>query len=106
MLRSPRFLPCHKCGGYATRRLSTAQVAYYRAAHQMHDLAGQVRRALDHPDLTADTASLLAELRQWDSTPPADEWFPEGSEDVQWQRFVARLLRQLETTVIGSGQST
>ncbi|MGW4253828.1 hypothetical protein [Streptomyces californicus] len=52
------------------------------------------------------TASLLAELRQWDSTPPADEWFTEGSEDVEWQRFVARLLRQLETAIAGSRQPT
>ncbi|MFJ8969999.1 hypothetical protein ACIRJ3_37735 [Streptomyces anulatus] len=106
MLRSHQFIPCSKCGGYATRRLSAAQVAYYRAAHQMHSLAGQVRWALGHPDLEADTASLLAELRQWGSTPPADEWFTEGSEDVEWQRFVARLLRQLETAVAGSRQRT
>ncbi|MYR92314.1 MULTISPECIES: hypothetical protein [unclassified Streptomyces] len=106
MLRSHQFIPCSKCGGYATRRLSAAQVAYYRAAHQMHNLAGQVRWALDHPDLEADTASLLTELRQWDCTPPADEWFTEGNEDVEWQRFVARLLRQLETAVAGGRQRT
>ncbi|MGX1239050.1 hypothetical protein RKD46_000154 [Streptomyces pseudovenezuelae] len=67
MLGTERFDPCSKCGGYATRRLSTTQVAYYRAAHQMHDLAGQVRWVLDHPDLEPDTASLLAELKKWDT---------------------------------------
>jgi hypothetical protein len=96
MLRAERFDPCSKCGGYATRRLSMAQVAYYRAAHQVHALAQQVRWVVDHPDLAVDAASLLAELKGWDDTPPHDEWFDAEGGERQWCRFIRRLLLQLE----------
>ncbi|MFI1376093.1 hypothetical protein ACH4UY_29305 [Streptomyces longwoodensis] len=99
MLGTERFDPCSKCGGYATRRLSTTQVAYYRAAHQVHDLAGQVRWVLDHPDLETDTAALLAELREWDAAAPPDTWFDADNEQRQWNRFIRRLLQQLEAAV-------
>ncbi|MFE4830692.1 hypothetical protein [Streptomyces sp. NPDC056672] len=99
MLHAERFEPCSRCGGYATRRLSAPQVAYYRAAHQVHDLARQARRALNHPDLKADTASLLASLKKWDGVPPAGDWFAEEDEDRQWRRFIHQLLRRLETGV-------
>ncbi|MGW0817036.1 hypothetical protein ACWD00_27980 [Streptomyces viridiviolaceus] len=96
MLGTERFDPCSKCGGYATRRLSTTQVAYYRAAHQMHDLAQQVRWVLGHPNLETDTAALLAELKEWDAAAPPDTWFDADNEERQWNRFIRRLLQQLE----------
>ncbi|MCQ9178626.1 hypothetical protein KMT30_06200 [Streptomyces sp. IBSBF 2953] len=99
MLGTERFDPCSKCGGYATRRLSTTQVAYYRAAHQVHGLAGQVRWVLDHPDLETDTAALLAELREWDAAASPDTWFDADNEERQWNRFIRRLLQQLEAAV-------
>ncbi|MDQ0828185.1 hypothetical protein QF032_000029 [Streptomyces achromogenes] len=97
MLDAERFDPCSKCGGYATRRLSTPQVAYYRAAHRVHDLAQQVRWVLDHPELGTDTASLLAELKEWDAATSPDDWFDADDEERQWSRFIRRLLQQLET---------
>ncbi|MGP3737491.1 hypothetical protein ACTWJ9_30680 (plasmid) [Streptomyces sp. GDS52] len=42
LLESKGFDPYSKCGEYAVRRLSEDQVAYYRAAHRLHDLAQQV----------------------------------------------------------------
>ncbi|WP_314242019.1 hypothetical protein [Streptomyces sp. DSM 40907] len=30
-----------KCGGYAVRLLAATQLSYYRAAHRLHDIAGQ-----------------------------------------------------------------
>ncbi|MFJ9339893.1 hypothetical protein ACIRP0_11455 [Streptomyces sp. NPDC101733] len=35
---------CSKCGGYSAHRLTDTQLSYYRAAHQLHDIVGQ----LDH----------------------------------------------------------
>lgn len=106
MLGAERFDPCSKCGGYATRRLSTAQVAYYRAAHQVHDLAQQVRWFLDQPDLGTDTASLLTELKEWDAATSPDDWFDEADEQRQWGRFIHRLLQRLETAVAGPRSSS
>ncbi|QKW54077.1 hypothetical protein [Streptomyces buecherae] len=99
MLDAERFDPCSKCGGYATRRLSTTQVDYYRAAHQVHDLAQQVRWVLAHPDLGTDSASLLAELKQRDAATSPDTWFDADNEERQWNRFIRRLLQQLQATV-------
>ncbi|MFD3580685.1 hypothetical protein [Streptomyces sp. NPDC058644] len=39
LLGSEKFDPCSKCGGYAVRRLTGDQVAYYRAAHRLHALS-------------------------------------------------------------------
>ncbi|MEU2955936.1 hypothetical protein [Streptomyces xanthochromogenes] len=99
MLSAERFDPCSKCGGYATRRLSTTQVAYYRAAHQVHDLAQQVRWVLGHPGLGTDTVSLLAELREWNAASLPDDWFDGDGGERQWSRSIRRLLRQLEAAV-------
>lgn len=83
----------------ATRRLSTTQVAYYRAAHHVHDLAHQVRWVLGHPDLGTDTAPLLTELRRWDAASSPNDWFDVDGEERQWGRFIRHLLRQLEAAV-------
>ncbi|MEV5989364.1 hypothetical protein AB0L85_31050 [Streptomyces sp. NPDC052051] len=99
MLGAERFDPCSKCGGYATRRLSTTQVAYYRAAHQVHDLAQQVRWFLGHLDRGTDTASLLAELKDWDAATSPEDWFDADDEERQWSRSIRGLLRELEAVV-------
>ncbi|MFF8646597.1 hypothetical protein [Streptomyces sp. NPDC015345] len=99
MLSAEQFDPCSKCGGYATRRLSTAQVAYYRAAHQVHDLAQQVRWVLGRPGRGTDTAVLLAELKEWGAATSPDGWFDADGEERQWSRFIRRLLQQLEAAV-------
>ncbi|MEU9521825.1 hypothetical protein [Streptomyces sp. NPDC048224] len=99
MLDAERFDPCSKCGGYATRRLSTTQVAYYHAAHRVHDLAQQVPWVLSHLDLGTDTASLLAELKEWDAATSPDDWFAADAEERQWSRFIRHLLQQLQAAV-------
>ncbi|MEU0122221.1 hypothetical protein ABZ114_11085 [Streptomyces albidoflavus] len=99
LLGAERIDPCSKCGGYAPRRLSTTQVAYYRAAHRVHDLAQQVRWVLAHPDLGTDSASLLAELKEWDAATSPDTWFDADNEERQWSRFIRRLLQQLQAAV-------
>ncbi|MGW8847957.1 hypothetical protein ACWGNE_09250, partial [Streptomyces xiamenensis] len=94
MLGTERFDPCSKCGGYATRRLSEAQVSYYRAAHQVHDLCGQVRRALAQRELGWDVISLEPELKKWESTAVPEEWFGERSQARQWRRVISGMYRQ------------
>ncbi|MFI1161272.1 hypothetical protein [Streptomyces sioyaensis] len=94
MLRAERFNPCGKCGGYATRRLTEEQIAYYRAAYRVHEIARRVRWTLAHRDLASDTASLLAELKDWDDRPPADEWFETKGQGLQWRRIVSELHQQ------------
>lgn len=42
LMGSKDFDPCSKCGGHAIRRSNQEQVAYYRAAHRLYDLAQQV----------------------------------------------------------------
>lgn len=61
---------------------------------------------MDHVDLGTDTASLLAELKEWDTASPADEWFTVEDEGRQWNRFIHRLLRQLEAAAAAPGQSS
>ncbi|MEW2578877.1 hypothetical protein [Streptomyces syringium] len=58
--RNKDFDPCSKCGGYAVRRLSDAQVAYYRAAHRLHHLI-QISASSSGPG-TADVESYLSRL--------------------------------------------
>lgn len=99
LLGAEQFDPCSKCGGYATRRLSTTQVDYYRAAHRVHDLAQQVRWVLAHPDPGTNSASLLAELKEWDAATSPDTWFDADNEERQWSRFIRRLLQQLQAAV-------
>ena len=55
------FAPCSKCGGYAVRRLTEVQVAYYRAAHRLHDLAQQVRTVSATAPLTAEELAAALE---------------------------------------------
>lgn len=94
ILRAKRFDPCSKCGGYATRRLTEAQVAYYRTAHQLHATATHVRWALESRSAAADTTAIAAEAQEWSSRRPADEWFEIKSQALQWHRTVDDLCQQ------------
>lgn len=96
LLHTERFDPCSKCGGYAIRRLSEAQVAYYRAAHQLHATASSIRWAVMHRDTTRDDAKLAAEAKERSDTKPADEWFSTPSQARQWRRIVADLHQQTQ----------
>lgn len=86
---------CSKCGGYAVRRLTDIQLSYYRAAHRLHDIAGQLddERTYRVPvDLDAVTKQLEA----------AADWEPGGQEDWgsdgpwRWREVVRDLRRRAE----------
>jgi hypothetical protein len=96
LLHTERFDPCSKCGGYAIRRLSEAQVAYYRAAHRLHATASNIRWAVMHREMTRDDDELAAEAKEWSDTKPADEWFSTPSQTRQWRRIVADLHQQTQ----------
>lgn len=53
---------CGKCGGYAVRRLTPAQMAYYRAAHRLHNIAAKLRAERPPTHYTLDTGALVSEL--------------------------------------------
>jgi hypothetical protein len=61
---------CSKCGGYALRRFSKIQVAYYRAAHNLLGSAESLDQELrGHERHQADLGAIterLAELSPWD----------------------------------------
>lgn len=88
---------CSKCGGYAARRLTDTQLSYYRAAHQLHDIAGQLDddrtyRAPVEPDALI---KQLVELADWE---------PGGHEDCdwdgswRWHEVIRDLRRRAERT--------
>lgn len=60
---------CSKCGGYAVRRLTDAQVQYYRIAHRLQDINQQLTRELaERGQPIADLAAVAADLSgfaQW-----------------------------------------
>ncbi|MFJ9339900.1 hypothetical protein ACIRP0_11490 [Streptomyces sp. NPDC101733] len=68
---------CSKCGGYSARRLTDTQLSYYQAAHQLHDIAGQLDdertyRARVEPDTLIKQLDELA------------DWKPGGHEKYSW----------------------
>ncbi|MDT0438677.1 MULTISPECIES: hypothetical protein [Streptomyces] len=90
------FDPCSKCGGYAVRRLTDAQVAYYRAAHRLHAVARLVgslprRRTLSSEDVTR----ALHELDDLNACTDA-AWFPAREQAHQWRRRAGDLGRELQ----------
>ncbi|MEU0195835.1 hypothetical protein ABZ250_39465 [Streptomyces afghaniensis] len=97
LIGNDSFDPCSKCGGYAVRRLSEDQVAYYRAAHRLHDLAQKVPFAVRRGD--AERTELEAKLREFTDMDrqTTDAWFPEREESRQWSRFVNHLLSALRS---------
>ncbi len=87
---------CSKCGGYSARRLTDTQLSYYRAAHRLHDIAGQLDdehtyRAPVEPEALR---KRLDELKAWE---------PGGHENVnwdgrwRWREVVGDLRRRAES---------
>lgn len=95
LVGSKDFDPCSKCGGYAIRRLTQDQVAYYRAAHRLHHLAQQVHAAARMG--VADGSDLAAELEEFTSLDRdrTEVWFPSREQARQWREIVDRLRRTL-----------
>ncbi|MEU6242774.1 hypothetical protein [Streptomyces sp. NPDC047024] len=93
MVRAESFDPCGKCGGYATRRLTEAQVAYYRAAHRVHEIAGRVRRAAENREWAGDCTSLVAEVKTWSDKDAVDEWFETEEQAARWHQAMRELSR-------------
>ncbi|WP_141726156.1 hypothetical protein [Actinacidiphila rubida] len=96
MLNNEQFDPCSKCGGYATRRLTAPQLAYYRAAYQGHSLGRSLRRAAANPAAAGDTARLAADAKKWLHHAPADEWFTSEHQVYRWHRFLRALRQQAQ----------
>ncbi|TQJ37999.1 hypothetical protein [Streptomyces sp. SLBN-115] len=96
LLGNKGFDPCSKCGGYALRRLSQDQVAYYRAAHRLHSLTHQVYSAAARNNGTG-SAELAAQLREFAELDrrAANAWFPLRKEARRWQQTVNTLLDEL-----------
>ncbi|MFD7501837.1 hypothetical protein [Streptomyces sp. NPDC059850] len=95
LLGNERFDPCSKCGGYAVRRLTGPQVAYYRAAHRLHDVVQSSRTASRHGTADADRrAQTLDELGDLDAQ-IAEAWFPSQGQARQWRRIINRLRDEL-----------
>lgn len=96
LLGNKGFDPCSKCGGYAVRRLSDPQVAYYRAAHRLHHLVQLIPTTPRHR--TADTGKLartLDELSGLDAQ-TVEAWFPSRGQARQWRRITDRLRSGLQ----------
>ncbi|MFB7947843.1 hypothetical protein ACFC6L_23345 [Kitasatospora phosalacinea] len=87
---------CSKCHGYAIRRFTDTQLSYYRAAHQLHDIAEELRRDSDKPLRT--DGELLAERLT-----ALTDWHPEGEdywnapESWRWREIVRELRTRLAT---------
>ncbi|MFE7541070.1 hypothetical protein [Streptomyces platensis] len=95
LIGSKDFDPCSKCGGYAIRRLTQDQVAYYRAAHRLHHLARQVHAVAR--DVGGDGSDLAAELEEFIRLDrnQTEAWFPSREQACQWREIVDRLRRTL-----------
>ncbi|MFB7949556.1 hypothetical protein ACFC6L_32135 [Kitasatospora phosalacinea] len=100
LLGDTRFDWCSKCGGYAIRRLTDTQLAHYRAAHRLHDIAQQLdpgRGGYD-PGQLGQLVEQLLELEKWD--PDADD--RSYSEDSgRWRQIVRGLLLRARTVQAG-----
>ncbi|MFD0353692.1 hypothetical protein ACFVHW_08065 [Streptomyces sp. NPDC127110] len=81
---------CSKCSGYAIRRLTDAQLAHYRAAHRLHDIAQQLdpSRGGYDPDRPNRLAEQLRALENWN--PGGEDRYSEDSR--RWRRMVRELL--------------
>jgi len=97
LLRRPELDWCSKCGGYALRRLTDTQIAYYRAADRLRDidqqlnleLAGRGRPEADLSVITAD----LDEIAQWIH-----------DHDDDWQRGDTWRLQEVVRDLTGKAQ--
>lgn len=82
---------CGKCGGYAVRRLTSAQVAYYRAAHRLHNIATTLRG--DQPPIhyALDTSALISELDElatWRLEDLEDSTSATVADTWRWKKIV------------------
>lgn len=93
MVRAEEFDPCSKCGGYATRRLTEAQVAYYRAAHRVHEIADRVRWAAGNRERAGDCTALVAEVKKWSHKDAVDEWLETEEQATRWHQMMRELSR-------------
>ncbi|MGW6569281.1 hypothetical protein [Streptomyces sp. NPDC054975] len=94
LLYAKGFDPCSKCGGYAVRRLSDTQVAYYRAAHRLHHL---IQISVSDSG-TADVEKYLSRLDELCSLDAQAEqaWFPDRGQARQWRQVINRLRAGLQ----------
>jgi hypothetical protein len=95
---------CSKCGGYAMRRLNDSQLAYYRAAHRLHDIKWRLDRESGVPGpATSTVLARLDELMAWQSADEA-EWC--SSDSWQWQDTIRELRRRVARShaVVGPGE--
>ncbi|RAJ32045.1 hypothetical protein K353_05921 [Kitasatospora sp. SolWspMP-SS2h] len=100
LLGDTKFDWCSKCGGYAIRRLTDTQLAHYRAAHRLHDIAQQLdpdRGGYD-PDRLGQLVEQLLELEKWD--PDADD-HSYGEDSRRWHRIVRELLLRARSAQAG-----
>ncbi|MER7315149.1 MULTISPECIES: hypothetical protein [Streptomyces] len=93
MVRAEEFDPCSKCGGYATRRLTEAQVAYYRAAHRVHEIADRVRWAAGNRERAGDCTAFVAEVKKWSHKDAVDEWLETEEQATRWHQMMRELSR-------------
>ncbi|MGW6395307.1 hypothetical protein ACWFR1_33520 [Streptomyces sp. NPDC055103] len=84
---------CGKCSGYAIRRLTDPQLAHYRAAHRLHDIAQQLEpgRGGYDPAHLEGLADELRELEKWD---PDGKHRSSTEDSRRWRRIVRELLAQ------------
>ncbi|WP_404868349.1 hypothetical protein ACI1MP_09650 [Kitasatospora griseola] len=87
---------CSKCQGYAIRRFTDTQLSYYRAAHQLHDIAEELRWDPDKPLRTDGEllAERLAALAGWQ---PEGEDYWNAPESWRWHEVVRELRTRLAT---------
>ncbi|MET8975600.1 hypothetical protein ABZX85_08265 [Streptomyces sp. NPDC004539] len=86
---------CSKCGGYSARRLTDTQLSYYRAAHRLHDIVGQLddERTYLAP---VEPEALLKELDELADWEPG--WHENGNRggSWRWREVVSDLRRRAE----------
>ncbi|MFG2416722.1 hypothetical protein [Streptomyces goshikiensis] len=89
---------CSKCGGYAVRRLTDTQLSYYRAAHRLHDIAGQLDDERTHR-VPVDPDALIKQLEELAG------WEPGGHVDCGWDGSWRwhEVIRNLRRRANGSG---
>jgi hypothetical protein len=57
-------------------------------------LAPRVQRALANRNTARDTSSLTADMKEWNGTPQADEWFAADIQAQQRRQIVGELYQQ------------
>ncbi|MFJ9127809.1 hypothetical protein ACIRJS_27285 [Streptomyces sp. NPDC102340] len=97
MLGNKEFDPCSKCGGYAVRRLTGEQVAYYRAAHRLHALAQKIRYAAEGRGGQGGVGELVEALTEFSELDRSvlEAWFVSSAELWQWEEVVRGLQKAL-----------